>query len=201
MVSAKTSRAWSHSTSSSYRAASAPRLRPPTLFPTRTSQQATYVGHISAFPGSAFFASASPRYAASASRRAVTLPTTHVLISRSRARLSGHLHTIFERVRHCLGRYISRVYRIPPRAARTAGVIRSVYTPSGSERDTAFALPRTPRYTPRAALKLDTAFAMHPYPSVYAPSSSKAGTAIALHAAPIGIRPERPATRYCARAR
>ena len=118
------------------------------------------------------FASAPPRYAASASRRAVTLPTTHVLISGSRARVSGHLHTAFERVRHCLGRYISRVYRIPPRAARTAGILRSVYAPSGP------------------------AFVMHPYPSVYAPSSSEAGTAFALHAVPIGIRPERPASRY-----
>ena len=83
------------------------------------------------------------------------------------------------------------VYRIPPRAARTAGVISSVYAPSGSKRDTAFALHRTHRHTPRAALKRDTAFAMHPYPSVYAPSGPKTGYCIRDAPVPDGIRPER----------
>ena len=142
-----------------------------------------------------------------------------MLISGSRARVSGHLHAAFERVRHCLGRYISRVYRIPPRAARTAGVISSVYAPSGSKRDTAFALHRTHRHTPRAALKRDTAFAMHPYrrytpraalkrdtafamhlyPTVYAPSGSKRVLHSRCTPYPSVYAPSSPKTGYCTR--
>ena len=143
-----------------------------------------------------------------------------MLISGGPARVSGHLDTALERVRHGLGRSFARAYRIPPRAARTAGVIRSVYAPSGSKTgyciraapypsvyassgpQTGYCIrdaTRTQRYTPRAALKRGTAFAL-PRPHRYTPRAAlRRDTAFAMYPYPSVYVPSGSKTGYCIR--